>query len=212
MQPCLAHCIDPAEPRESFDEPALLQRLLTRGPGSESARSRLVVSHRAALYRRCLRRLDNVQDAEDALQETMLRALQAIQGFEGRSSLQTWLFAIADNECNSLIRRRQRHHYPEHLRCMILIHEESRRGSFSEDGEQRRRVHETLSDLPPPAREVLSLRFFREASLAEIARTLDVSLSAAKMRLYRALDMFATRYPDGRSAGGSVRERLPASS
>ena len=50
--------------------------------------------------------------------------------------------------------------------------------------------------LPPRAREVLGLRFFGEASLDEIARTLGISLSAAKMRLYRALALFEANYPE----------------
>ena len=57
------------------------------------------------------------------------------------------------------------------------------------------------------AREVLGLRFYRESSLDEIARTLGISLSAAKMRLYRALEQFEASYVDGRRT--SYREVEP---
>jgi RNA polymerase sigma-70 factor (ECF subfamily) len=161
-----------------------------RRPSWEIAFSSLFERYRVSIYRRCVRRLDNVQDAEDASQETLLRAMHGITGFEGRSGLRTWLFAIADNECNCLVQRRQRHQYSAHLRCLIQIHEENRRAKPHLDREKVSRVGETLGKLPPAAREVLGLRFFREASFDEIARTLGISLSAAKMRLYRALDLF----------------------
>jgi RNA polymerase sigma-70 factor (ECF subfamily) len=60
--------------------------------------------------------------------------------------------------------------------------------------------------LPSSAREVLGLRFFGEASLDEIARILDVGLSAAKMRLYRALDQFAAIYSKTDRIDDSPRE------
>ena len=60
-------------------------------------------------------------------------------------------------------------------------------------------VRETLTRLSPQAREVLALRFFEEAS-GGIAHTLRIGLSAAKMRLYRAMEQFAARYPGRRAA------------
>ena len=71
------------------------------------------------------------------------------------------------------------------------------------DRDRVRQVRETLMRLPPKAREVLGLRFYGEAPLEEIARTLGIGLSAAKMRLYRALDLFAANYPDARALDGA---------
>jgi RNA polymerase sigma-70 factor (ECF subfamily) len=185
---------DPVGGVEPRDETALLRAVRTRARGWESARSRLLERHGPAVYRRCLKRLRQVHDAEDAFQETMLRALRGMRRFEGRSGLRTWLFAIADNECSSFVHRARRHNHSEHLRRLLQIHEANLRREVVVDGEQRRAVSAALRNLSPNAREVLGLRFYREASLHEIAHILGISLSAAKMRLYRALDQFEARY------------------
>jgi RNA polymerase sigma-70 factor (ECF subfamily) len=189
-------CTEPGDGEEPRDEQALLNAVRTRARGWENTRSRLLELHGPAVYRRCLQRLGHVYDAEDAFQETILRALHAMDRFEGRSGLRTWLFAIADNECFSLMHRHKRHNHSEHLRQMIQIHEEHHRREVAVDPEQKRRVNAALSGLSPKAREVLGLRFYREASLHEIAHILGISLSAAKMRLYRALDQFETCYAE----------------
>lgn len=196
MQVAIQYDSKSLEMRNALQESALLRRVRAHGSGCQTLCSVLLEPHRSAIYRRCLFRLGNVHDAEDAAQETMLRALQGIQGFEGRSGLRTWLCAIADNECSSLVQRRKRHQYSDHVRCLIRIHEEQQKTSPTVDQDKAQLVRETLMRLPPRAREVLGLRFFGEASLDEIARTLGISLSAAKMRLYRALALFEANYPE----------------
>jgi len=83
----------------------LLQRART---GEREAFTALVEPHRRELQVHCYRMLGSLQDAEDALQETLLAAWLGLDGFEGRSSVRTWLYRIATNRCLNLLRSSSR--------------------------------------------------------------------------------------------------------
>src|ERR1051325_1539538 len=80
--------------------------------GHEVAFNQLVGSHRKELQVHCYRMLGSVFDAEDALQETLLRAWRGIGRFEERSSLRSWLYTIASNVCVDQIGRRPKRVLP----------------------------------------------------------------------------------------------------
>jgi RNA polymerase sigma factor (sigma-70 family) len=67
--------------------------------GDADAFSELTEPYRRELHVHCYRMLGSFQDAEDALQDTLLAARQGLRGFEGRTSLRTWLYRIATNRC-----------------------------------------------------------------------------------------------------------------
>ena len=77
-------------------------------PREPAAFERLVSRHRHELYAHCYRMLGSVQDAEDALQESLLGAWQGLAAFEGRSSVRAWLYTITTNACLRLISRTPR--------------------------------------------------------------------------------------------------------
>jgi RNA polymerase sigma-70 factor (TIGR02960 family) len=72
--------------------------------GDRDAFDALTAPHRAELQAHCYRMLGSLQDAEDALQETLLAAWLGLEGFEGRSSVRTWLYRIATHRCLNLLR------------------------------------------------------------------------------------------------------------
>ena len=78
--------------------------------GNESAFRDLVEPYRAELQLHCYRILGSVQDAEDQLQETLLAAWRALEGFEARASLRSWLYRIATNRCLNHLRACLRTH------------------------------------------------------------------------------------------------------
>src|SRR5881392_2050120 len=80
--------------------------------GDEEAFRRLVEPYRGELHAHCYRMLGSVHDAEDALQEALLRAWRGLARFEGRSSLRSWLYTIATNTSLNLIGRRPKRVLP----------------------------------------------------------------------------------------------------
>src|SRR4051812_10537826 len=82
------------------------------GGGDEDAFRRLVEPHRGELHAHCYRMLGSVHDAEDALQDALLRAWRGLSRFQGRSSLRSWLYKIATNTCLDVIERRPKRVLP----------------------------------------------------------------------------------------------------
>src|SRR5881296_1542812 len=91
------------------DESTLLPALRA---GDEQAFQRLTDRYRRELLVHCYRMLASVHDAEDALQETLLRAWRGLARFEGRSSLRRWLYTIATNACLRAAERRPKRMLP----------------------------------------------------------------------------------------------------
>jgi RNA polymerase sigma-70 factor (ECF subfamily) len=182
------------------------EQLARRARGSDAA-ARLALSlylerRRGALLRLCQARLGNRQDSEDAVQETLLRAYRGFAGYREEASLNTWLHSIAENQCHSLAARRVRRLLSEHLQQLIELHEQQRqRPAAPGRAETRQRVHRLLDRLPAGDRDVLLLRFFQELALEDISATLGISLSATKMRLYRALERAGQALAKPSSAG-----------
>lgn len=173
---------------------ALVQYVQASRSSRQAAASVLLARHRMTLLRRCRSRLGNSADAEDALQETLLRAYRGIGQFKGQAAFKTWLFTIADNQCNTLICQRARHQLSAHVRALIAIHEHARPFSRPSALEAAAEVRDILSAIPERDREVLTLRFYADLNIEEIATTLGLKLSAAKMRLYRAQERFERSY------------------
>src|SRR4029453_14208919 len=80
-------------------DPVSAEQLVRARAGEGEAFRGLTAPHHRELHLHCYRMLGSFQDAEDALQDTLLSAWQAIGRFEGRSSVRTWLYSIATNRC-----------------------------------------------------------------------------------------------------------------
>ena len=172
----------------------LIDMVRKRDLGWKLAFNVLLGRHRDWLLRHCVFRLGNRDDAQDVIQQVILRAWQAIDRFEGRSAFRTWLYRIAENQCRSFAVKRMRYVQTEHIESLIDLYLEGTRVSDAEIYARNQAVATALQNVSDKAREVLWLRFFQECSLEEVAATLAISLSAAKMRLYRSLDQFKAEY------------------
>jgi len=194
---CLVATFGAVEKRKALtarSDTELIVMVRERGLGWKLAFNVLLGRHRDWLLGHCVYRLSNRHDAQDVTQQVILRAWQAIDRFEGRSAFRTWLHTIAENQCRSFAVKRMRYVQTEHIESLIDLYLEGARGSDAERYARNQAVAAALQNVSDKAREVLVLRFFQECSLEDIAATLMISLSAAKMRLYRSLDQFKAEY------------------
>ena len=171
----------------------------------------LLASHRHELYAHCYRMLGSVQDAEDALQESLLAVWRGVAEFEGRSSLRTWLYRVTTHACLRLIARRPRRmlsvdHAPprqatddlgEPLTGPIWLEpwpdwEANEAGGPDPAASYLRRESvelafiAALQCLPGKQRAVLILREVLDFSAAEVARILETTPAAVNSALQRA--------------------------
>lgn len=175
-------------------EMAYLELARAGGYEGEHAKVKLLKEHYPWILKRCMHTLRNEADAHDAAQEVMLRMHKALPTFEGKSSLRTWLRAIAHNECVNLIRRQQKNTVTLQIGALIELFEARQHDNRHLHDVPVNAVHSALNELSGKDREVLHLRFFGELPIAEVGSLLGLSLSATKMRLYRALKSFKYHY------------------
>jgi RNA polymerase sigma-70 factor, ECF subfamily len=166
--------------------------------------------YRRELLAHCYRMLGSVHDAEDLVQETYLRAWRSYHGFEGRSSLRTWLYRIATNACLSALDGRNRRPLPTGLGAPSsdpgdpLIQQgevlwlepvpDAMVGGGPSDpatiiesrASLRLALIAALQHLPPRQRAVLVLRDVLMLRAAEVAEVMDTSVAAVNSSLQRA--------------------------
>ena len=163
----------------------------------------LLGPHRRELLAHCYRMLGSVHDADDALQDTMLRAWRGLPGFAGRSSLRTWLYRIATNACLALIERNGRQPVPgDDLTWLEPFPYEIDDDPAAPAAVIERRESMELAfvtafqQLPAKERAVLVLRDVLGFSASEAATVLDTSVAAVTSRLQRGRRRLRGRLPD----------------
>jgi RNA polymerase sigma-70 factor (ECF subfamily) len=190
--------------------------------GDEDAYRRLVEPRHAELHAHCYRMLGSVHDAEDALQEALLRAWRGLPRFEGRSSVRSWLYRIATNTCLDAVARRPKRVLPidygpgadphdspgEPLVESVWVEPYPDDKLGLEDGfaapearyEQRESVElafiAALQLLPANQRAALILREVLGFSAREVAESLETSVASVNSALQRARETVDTRLPD----------------
>jgi len=158
--------------------------------GDDEAFRRLVETHSRALFRLAYRLTGNEQDAEDVVQDALIRAYRRLGSFESRAAFATWLYRIAANCAVDHLRSRQgRDARHEVLPEAADAPESPLPGPdrLAASAEIDRHVRAALADMSPLERTAFTLRHFEGRSINEICRTLGVGSSAAKHSVFRAV-------------------------
>lgn len=149
----------------------------------------LVERYSQRLFRLAWRIVGEEASAEDAVQETFLRAYRALPRFDAKSQFGTWLHRIAANTAIEVLRQRQRQHArrgPEEDAGEAPSHEPGPdRRALSQEVD--RAVREALGGLSPVERAAFVLRHYEERSIAEVCDALGLRESAGKQAVFRAV-------------------------
>jgi RNA polymerase sigma-70 factor, ECF subfamily len=182
--------------------------------GHEPAFAALFEQHRRELQVHCYRMLGSLDDAEDLVQETFLRAWRKRASFRGQSSFRAWLYRIATNACLDALEKRRRvasaatgsaaevpwlQPYPDHLLEGIASSEDEPDAAAIEKETIELAYLVAIQHLPPRQRAVLILRDVLGWSARETAELLDTSVASANSALQRARSTMKTHLPARRS-------------
>ena len=160
--------------------------------GDDQAFTQLVEAYQKPVYNLCYRMLGEPEAAEDAAQETFLRAFQHLSRYDAQRPFATWLLSIAAHYCIDRLRRRR-------FSTFSIDEQNDDSPAFeipdadapnpereSVRREQQEKIHGLLASLDATDRAAIVMRYWNDASEIEIAENLGLTVSAVKSRLHRA--------------------------
>ena len=158
--------------------------------GSDEAFTTIVETYQTPVYNLCYRMLGHPQAAEDAAQETFLRAYQHLHRYDIKRPFATWLLSIAAHYCIDRLRKRKLPVFSvdedEETTFQIPDAQALHPEGEAVRGEQRKQVHLLVQTLDTTDRAAIVMRYWYEFSEKEIAEALNLTVSAVKSRLHRA--------------------------
>jgi RNA polymerase sigma-70 factor (ECF subfamily) len=164
--------------------------------GDDDAFAMLLEEYQVPVYNLCYRMLGNPSEAEEAAQETFLRAYKGISRYDPERRFATWLLSIASHHCIDRLRRRR---FPILSLDELLPWQQKADDAPGPETaltvkEEQETVMKMLEKLGDQDRVMLILRYWYDLSYDEIAQTLSSSVSAVKSRLFRARRQLAEQW------------------
>ena len=178
--------------------------------GHQIAFNKLVDKYQKPVYNLCYRMLQDTAEAEDATQETFIRAYYKLDGYDEKHKFSTWLYSIASNHCIDRLRKRRitliswgdlsPWNYP-------AAPESAQPEKVLLQAEANQEVYNLLKTLSPDSRTAVILKYWHHMSYEEIAKTLDTTVSAVKSKLFRARKTMANRSVTVASASSTAKHK-----
>ena len=159
----------------------------TMKPDSEAVLERLMTQYGTQLLRMCCLHLRDVSLAEDAVQDTIVKAYRRLDDLSDDSRERAWLMRIAINTCRDYLRTAWFRRIDRRV-SLDMLPETSCEGVFPD-----KTVITEVMSLPPRLREAVLLRYYQGLKMKEMADALDISLSTVKQRLNRANQILHSR-------------------
>ncbi len=158
--------------------------------GNDEGFTKLVEAYQKPVYNLCYRMLGEPEAAEDAAQETFLKAYQHLARYDPQRSFATWLLAIAAHHCIDQIRRKRFPSFSiddsedDQVELPDLAAPDPEKEAIRKQTGER--LHGCLQSLDPIDRAAIILRYWQDCSEIEISRALKLTVPAVKSRLHRA--------------------------
>ncbi|MFH2048524.1 MAG: RNA polymerase sigma factor [bacterium] len=158
----------------------------------------LVNDHKGKVYNLALKMTGSVQDAEDIVQDTLVKAIDKIDQFRGESAFGTWLYSIALNQTRALLATNKRtdlmpveeylpsNNLHDNQENSLRLFDWKDPHKLLEQNELRAIIDEAIETLPLKYKEAFILRYYEELSIKEVADLLGESVASAKSRVLRA--------------------------
>ncbi|WHY19795.1 RNA polymerase sigma factor [Paenibacillus sp. G2S3] len=170
-------------PQDPLDPKELEELIISIQKGNIERYVFIVRVFQTPIYRYCYRLLENKQDAEDAVQDILVKGYQSIHQYKSQMNFSAWLYRIAYHHCLNLLRRRRLQ-----KRVMSIFKPEFMSASPEQELDDRLfnpSLSTALAQLSLEERNMLVLRVFEEKSYAEISEILGVSPNALTKRMNR---------------------------
>ncbi len=152
--------------------------------GDQQAYSALVLKYQDYMYTVCLNMLKSKPDAQEATQDTFIKAYKKLDSYKDASKLSSWLYKIAYRTCLDMIRKRKQ------TIDIDEVYNLSDQGYDVQNNIEKDQMHETLNlaimNLRPKEAALIQLYYLEEMSVKEISKSLEINLSAVKVNLFRA--------------------------
>jgi RNA polymerase sigma-70 factor (ECF subfamily) len=190
------------------DESSIIENA---GQGDPGAFSQLVERYQRPVFNLCYRMLGNAEDAEDAAQETFLRAYKSLQHYDRGRPFSTWVLSIAAHHCIDQMRRRRMSLVSiDDLNVPDLPDQAPGSETLLSRKEEKESVRALLNDLNPVDRALVVMYYWNDLSYQEIAQALRLTESAVKSRLHRARRIMAQTWQERESHLTLASERVIA--
>ena len=184
------------------------ERMILADKEEVDAFTELVDAYQNAVYNLCYRMLGDQYEAEDAAQETFIRAYKGMKGFDQNRSFSTWLLSIAAHYCIDQLRKK---------RLKVTSIEDTPYLEIPDPGpnpeksltqrEQQNRIKNLLKGLSDTDRAIVIMFYWYEFSYQEIAEALDLSTSAVKSRIHRARIQLAKSWNESKQTQSGLERQ-----
>jgi RNA polymerase sigma-70 factor (ECF subfamily) len=199
--------------RSSAPDPdeGLLHEARKAPEGDLRAFEQLVLRYQRRVVANCRYITRDQNNAEDLAQEVLVKAFFGLRGFEGRSSFAGWLQRIKINHCLDHLRKQEARSFvgieEQHVQEFDQLKDLATADNLAKAISDQQLISEVLDSMPSTLRIPLLLCDMDELSYEEVAESLNVGLSATKMRIKRARELFRERYKKAQSTVSSANER-----